>query len=118
MHGSFVFDENELLADDDEEGDGVVGRELLTETIPESTEFLSLPGTNSSGVSNEPLFGFVDEDDNVMCIWPTLFDLGFGDGGIELMGANLIPLADEVLLLPQPVLLFPLVVTRFRWLWL
>lgn len=118
MHGSLVFDENELFADDDEEGDGVVGKELLTETMPESTEFLSLPGTNSSGVSNEPLLGFIDEDDNIMCIWPTLFDLGFGDGGIELMGANLIPLADEVLLLPLPVLLFPLVVRRFRWSWL
>ena len=54
IHGSLVFDEKELFADDDEEGDGVVGKELLTETIPESTEFLSLPGINSSGVSNEP----------------------------------------------------------------
>ena len=41
MHGNLVLEENELLADDD--GDGVVGKELLTDTIPESTEFLSLP---------------------------------------------------------------------------
>ena len=42
MKGNLVLVANELIADDDEEGDGVVGKELLTETIPESTEFLSL----------------------------------------------------------------------------
>ena len=59
---------------------------------------------------------FIDEGDNIMCIWPTLFDLCFGDGGIELIGANLIPPAAEVLLRLLPALLFPLVVTRLRWL--
>ena len=42
MQGNLVLVANELRADDEEEGDGVVGKELLTETIPESTEFLSL----------------------------------------------------------------------------
>ena len=41
MQGSLFVDENEFLADD--EGDGVVGKELFTDTIPESTEYLSLP---------------------------------------------------------------------------
>ena len=40
-----MLEENELFADDEEDGDGVVGKELFTETIPESTEFFSLPGT-------------------------------------------------------------------------
>ena len=43
MQGSLVLDEKELVADDDEEVDGVVGKELFMETIPESTEYLSLP---------------------------------------------------------------------------
>ena len=43
IHGSFVLEEKELLADEEEEGDGVVGKELFTDTIPESTEYLSLP---------------------------------------------------------------------------
>ena len=63
-----MLEENELFADDDEDGDGVVGKELFTETIPESTEFLSLPGANSSGVSNVPLCEFNVEGDNIMCM--------------------------------------------------
>ena len=66
IHGNLVLEENELFADD--EGDGVVGKELLTDTIPESTEFLSLPGTNSSGVINIPFDEFSVDGDSVMCI--------------------------------------------------
>ena len=63
-----MFEEKELFADDEEDGDGVVGRELFTETIPESTEFFSLPGTESSGVCNVPLFEFSVEGDSIMCM--------------------------------------------------
>ena len=66
MHGNLVLEENKLLADDD--GDGVVGKELLTDTIPESTEFLSLPGPNSSGVINIPFDEFSVDGDSVMCM--------------------------------------------------
>ena len=66
IHGNLVFEENELFADD--EGDGVVGKELLTDTIPESTEFLSLPGPNSSGVINIPFDEFSVDGDSVMCM--------------------------------------------------
>ena len=114
IHGNLVLDENELLADD--EGDGVVGKELLTDTIPESTEFLSLPGTNSSGVINRPFDEFSVEGDNVMCMWLTLLDRGLGDGDIELIGANLTPPAEEVLLRPLPDLLLPPLLILLRWL--
>ena len=63
-----MLEEKELFADDEEDGDGVVGKELFTETIPESTEFFSLPGTKSSGVCNVPLFEFSVEGDSIMCM--------------------------------------------------
>ena len=107
MQGNLVLVANELRADDEEEGDGVVGKELLTETIPESTEFLSLDWYNSSGVNKTPLLRFVEEDDNIICMQSTLLDRGLGEGGIAPRGTNLIPKPDDVLFLPLPILPFP-----------
>ena len=116
IHGSFVLEEKELLADEEEEGDGVVGKELLTDTIPESTEYLSLLWADSSGVSINPVREFNVDGDNMSCIWSTLLDLGFGEGSIEPNGASFMPEPEDVLLLPLPILLFPLFNIRFRWL--
>ena len=43
IEGNLVLEEKELLADKEEQGDGVVGKELFIETIPESTEYFSFP---------------------------------------------------------------------------
>ena len=113
MHGSFVLEENELLADEEDDGDGVVGKELFTDTIPESTEYLSLPWADSSGVSINPVREFNVDGDNISCMWSTLFDRGFGEGGIEPNGASFMTEPADVLLLPVPILLFPLFNIRF-----
>ena len=115
IHGSFVLEENELLADEEEEGDGVVGKELFTDTMPESTEYLSLPWTDSSGVSINPVREGNVDGDNIICMWSTLLDRGFGEGGIEPNGASFMPEPLDVLFLPLPILLFPLFSIRFRW---
>ena len=66
MQGSLFVDENEFLADD--EGDGVVGKELFTDTIPESTEYLSLPWMASSGDSKGPGLVLSAEGGDIICI--------------------------------------------------
>ena len=101
-----MLEEKQWFADAEEGGDGVVGKELLTETIPESSENLSLTCNNSSGDNSKPL-SVMDEDGVIIiCVESTLLDRGFGaDGSIALRGANFIPKLADVLALPLPVIL-------------
>ena len=116
MQGSLFVDENEFLADD--EGDGVVGKELFTDTIPESTEYLSLPWIASSGDSKGPGLVFSAESGDTICIESDCleWDLWVDGTNEPEIGANFIPDPDDIPFLLFTALFWSLFISLLLWL--